>query len=79
MQRLIYIFQHLVSTKLGHIHANSYAPMFSRSGLTGTPCMCQKSYLEVNSTKELIFDVVIMILKRLGVQNSQKSHDDIAL
>ena len=41
--------------------------------------MCQKSYLEVNSTKELIFDVVIMILKRLGVQNSQKSHDDIAL
>ena len=53
--------------------------MVSRSGLTGTPCMCQKSYLEVNSTKELIFDVVIMILKRLGVQNSQKSHDDIAL
>ena len=68
-----------MSTKVGHIHANSYAPMFSRSGLTGTLCMCQKSYLEVNSTKELIFDVVIMILKRLGVQNSQKSHDDIAL
>ena len=68
-----------MSTKLGHIHANSYAPMFSRSGLTGTPCMCQKSYLEVNSAKELIFDVVIMILKRLGVHNSKKSHDAIAL
>ena len=69
----------LVSTKLAHIHAKLSVPMVSRSGLTGTPCMCQKSYLEVNSTKELIFGVVIMILKRLGVQNSQKSHDDIAL
>ena len=61
----------LVSTKLGQIAAKPYVPRVSRSG---TPRMRHSSYLGVKFTKELISDVFIMILERLGAQKLLKAN-----